>query len=370
MPEIPTEKIEFLKEGAKYLVNLPLRKLSLITGIAYSKPMSATIILTSRCNLNCSFCFIKKGEFKEKMNEEELMDVITKLAKWGVKQISFTGGEPLVEKELLYRMLQHSKNNGMIVGFVTNGTLFTEEDLDKIKNIGVDRISISIDGPKEIQEKLRGKDTYRKIMFTLEKLNQIKKIYGKPNVRINTTVFDTNIKYLEWLFHIAKKHGAQLVLSPLGLDYLTAVKKRKLPENVIKKLWVNKSNLPELKKQIERLKELKKKFGIVLNSDSFLDLIVDYYNNPKNIKRKCEVATYHLGITREGDVVICGYLGILGNVKKSSLKKIWNSNKFVLARKKMKDCNRCLIPCQYTPSSYDLMNDFIFRPIKRKIIGL
>jgi len=76
-----------------------------------------------------------------------------------------------------------------------------------------------------------------------------------------------------------------------------------------------------------------------------------------------------MGVTAEGDVVICGFSGILGNVKRESLKNIWNSKKFMNFRKKMRDCNKCLMPCQYTPSTYDLIKDFAVRPILRKIFS-
>jgi MoaA/NifB/PqqE/SkfB family radical SAM enzyme len=372
MPEIPSSKTQLLQEGIKYISRLPFYEASSLTGRSFSKPLSISIVLTPKCNLNCPFCFMKKTDFKRKLNENELIKLIGEITEWGIKQITFTGGEVLTEKKLFFKLMKHAKSKGATVGFTTNGTLFNEEDIEEIKKIGVDRISVSIDGQKNVHEKLRGKGTYDKAMWLLNELKKMKnssKNNQTPIIRINSLVFDGNIKSLESLFFLAKNFDAQLVLSPFDVDYVTAVKKRKIPAKIIRQMWIKKANLVSLKNEIEKLKKLKRKYGIILNSDSFLDSLVKYYSNPSAINHKCKIGTYHIGVTVEGDVVVCGFSGVLGNVKGNPLKDIWNSNKFAVFRKKMRNCNRCLMPCQYTPSAYELVNDFAVRPFLRKILN-
>ncbi len=60
MPEIPTTKIGFMKEGVMYLLRLPLIELTCLTGKPFLKPFSAGIVVTNKCNLNCLFYFVNK----------------------------------------------------------------------------------------------------------------------------------------------------------------------------------------------------------------------------------------------------------------------------------------------------------------------
>lgn len=101
MPEIPTTKIGFIKEGVKYLLRLPLIELTCLTGKPFLKPFSAGIVVTNKCNLNCLFCFVNKEvEVIDKLTKDEHITIIDFLADWGVKQITFSGGFTVKKEHL------------------------------------------------------------------------------------------------------------------------------------------------------------------------------------------------------------------------------------------------------------------------------
>ncbi len=131
------------------------------------------------------------------------------------------------------------------------------------------------------------------------------------------------------------------------------------------KLWVK--DTKKLEKIILKLKTKKKIERVLLNPDSHLDQIIQYYKSQKSIKRRCETGAITLNISPYGDLIFCGEVNDLGNIKKEDPKKIWNSKEMIKARKHMKWCNKCILNCHYTPTMIDLMKDFIFRPIRFKL---
>ena len=120
-------------------------------------PFFVQLMPTSRCNLNCKYCF---AQFHEREGAHfplpQLLKVIDGLAALGTRFIMVTGGEPMMYPdiaELLQRICSHKiecllNTNGMRVA----------ERMDEVDC--VDIFSISLDGPKEIHDYYRGAGTY------------------------------------------------------------------------------------------------------------------------------------------------------------------------------------------------------------------
>ena len=93
------------------------------------------------------------------VSDDRYLKLIDEAAKLGVKEVYICGGgEPLVRKDLLLRLMKLIKQKKMHGFLITNGTLFTEEDIIKIIEIGWDNISFSVDGANSrVNDSLRGK---------------------------------------------------------------------------------------------------------------------------------------------------------------------------------------------------------------------
>jgi MoaA/NifB/PqqE/SkfB family radical SAM enzyme len=154
---------------------------------------------------------------------------------------------------------------------------------------------------------------------------------------------------------------------PFTIDYITAVKKRVITDDIVNRFWIKDERLDLLDSTLDELKKLKHEHGVLLNPDSHLDLMKVYYRNPSQINRECRIGAYSIGFAGDGSVVVCGELGVVGNIREASLQKIWNSQAFKKARLKMSSCHKCILNCQYTPSHIDLIKDFIVYPIVRRI---
>lgn len=366
MPELPADKARLLLEGLSYAFRLPLIEVSWRICKPLIPPFSAGIMVTNRCNLDCCFCAVDRSSVvHDGLSREEFLDLIDRLADWGVRQITFTGGEPLMY-EHFFELLEHAHRRGIITGFSTNGILLTEFCVKRLHSTGVDRISVSIDGPEKVHDRLRGRrGTYRRAVEGLQRLSRLRERYGKPELRINTIIFEQNLEHLTDMYLLAKRYGASLNLLPFNFLEI-ARPLRKLQDDVVKGLFVRGENLTALDEKLDELKALKREYGFLFNQDDFLEHLKHYYRNPTHVNRQCKYGAYHIDFLTNGDVDFCIY-GSVGNTREKSPKEIWASARFNQMRAVMKRCKRCMLNCYYTPPLRDLVKDFALYPLLRSL---
>ncbi len=104
--------------------------------------------LTDRCNLACSHCYSRSGPDQGKSGELttlEALSLIDDLAGMGVPLILFSGGEPLLRKDI-WELARHAHKQGIKMALSTNGTLIDAETACKIRESGFEYAGISLDG--------------------------------------------------------------------------------------------------------------------------------------------------------------------------------------------------------------------------------
>lgn len=113
--------------------------------------------VTQRCNLKCVHCYAhsKDIDYKNELTTEEGKALIDNLADFGSPVILFSGGEPLMRKDLL-ELISYAKSKGRRAVISTNGTLITEEMAKKLKSVELSYVGISLDGIKTTNDKFRG----------------------------------------------------------------------------------------------------------------------------------------------------------------------------------------------------------------------
>ncbi len=101
---------------------------------------------TYKCNLNCKHCYSDSGNSsKMELSTNEAMKVVDQIADFGVTSLAFSGGEPLIRKDF-FEVAHHAVDAGLYVSLATNGTLLTEENVRKLKAIGIHYVEVSLDG--------------------------------------------------------------------------------------------------------------------------------------------------------------------------------------------------------------------------------
>ncbi|MFW5853950.1 MAG: 12,18-didecarboxysiroheme deacetylase [Thermodesulfobacteriota bacterium] len=112
---------------------------------------------TRRCNLKCVHCYAQSTDqsYKDELSTEEGKALIDDLADFGVPVILFSGGEPLMRKDLP-ELAGYAVKKGIRAVISTNGTLITPEKARVLKEIGLSYVGVSLDGMEAVHDKFRG----------------------------------------------------------------------------------------------------------------------------------------------------------------------------------------------------------------------
>lgn len=174
-------------------------------------PMHLDIEATSRCNLRCTFCDKLPSLNKEQKGNiqfslyKKIIDEGAKYRLWGVK-LSYRG-EPLLHKDIV-KMVAYAKEKGILdVYFNTNGMLLNAELCEKLIDVGLDRISVSVEGTDATAfEKQRIGANFNTILNNVDTLRQIRRKKGSlyPKVRVQTIFYlgmDIEAYKAFWISH-------------------------------------------------------------------------------------------------------------------------------------------------------------------------
>jgi MoaA/NifB/PqqE/SkfB family radical SAM enzyme len=113
--------------------------------------------MTRQCNLTCIHCYAhaKATVSQDELTTAEGKALIDDLAAFGAPVILFSGGEPLMRKDLP-ELAEYAVSKGMRAVISTNGTLITPDVARTLKAIGLSYVGISLDGMEEIHDRFRG----------------------------------------------------------------------------------------------------------------------------------------------------------------------------------------------------------------------
>jgi len=132
-------------------------------------PLFASYNVTGKCNMKCIFCEWWKNDIPE-LSTKKALRAIDAVCNLGVPFFDLSGGEPLLRKDLII-LAKRVASHGCLVSMNTNGTLLNESRVSEIANV-FDTVVVSLDGPKEVHDKIRGvPGTYEKAIEAIRLLN-------------------------------------------------------------------------------------------------------------------------------------------------------------------------------------------------------
>jgi len=114
---------------------------------------------TRTCNLRCRHCYMDSDakKYKGELSTDEAKKFIDDLAEFRVPVLLFSGGEPLMRPDF-FELAAYAGGKGIRPTLSTNGTLITPGVAQRIKEIGVGYVGISLDGLRETNDIFRGKE--------------------------------------------------------------------------------------------------------------------------------------------------------------------------------------------------------------------
>jgi radical SAM protein with 4Fe4S-binding SPASM domain len=134
-------------------------------GIAY-------YAITDGCNLRCPYCYASSEKcLPGELTTAQSKSLVSQIAAFGTKTIVFTGGEPMLRKDL-FEIVQHAVDSGLKCNIITNATMIRTPALARRFAELFSLVTVSVDGgTAETHDRTRGKGSFAKTHKALRLLN-------------------------------------------------------------------------------------------------------------------------------------------------------------------------------------------------------
>ena len=176
-----------------------------------SMPILCNYYLTYRCNAFCDFCSFGNHENHRKSglaSTEHVLSNIAALRELRVRFIDFTGGEPLLHRDLPI-ILHAAKQAGLQTSITTNALLYPRMSKE-LKGL-VDLLHFSLDSSEKAEhDRSRGVPCFDAV---IESLGIARSLGETPDIIF--TVTNENYRRLEGVYRIARTYGSQLLINPI-----------------------------------------------------------------------------------------------------------------------------------------------------------
>jgi len=279
---------------------------------------------TRRCVGSCLYCSYNPNpeKFKEaEVNTKLGYKIVDEIYDFGSPWFGISGGEPLVREDI-FDIIGYAKKIGFEVSLITSGFAFDEKRLNNLIRNEV-HTAVSVDGTEESNDIIRGKGSYKKALFAMQKLSEA----GILDC-IVTTMTKYNIKDMEHPAKLAAEYGARMVvyhnLVPVGRagpgpsmpDLAPTPEEYEWAFNQIYDLQVHYAGKPKVNVYAPFYARIVRQ----RNPVDFWDWFQTGYLG------KCTIGGNYISVTENGDYRPCGFHEgyRLGNVKDKTLKTTWD----------------------------------------------
>ncbi|HNV87086.1 MAG TPA: radical SAM protein [Candidatus Omnitrophota bacterium] len=164
--------------------------------------------ITKTCNLRCRHCYTDSGagSYAGELRTEEALKVIEDLAFFEVPAVLFSGGEPLLRKDL-FGLADSARARGIRTILSTNGSLISSEVAEKIRSAGFSYVGVSLDGLAAAHDRFRG--VGGAFDQTLSGIRRLIAVGQKTGLRLTMT--DSTMDQVDVIFDLIEKEGIRRV---------------------------------------------------------------------------------------------------------------------------------------------------------------
>lgn len=276
-------------------------------------PITVTLELVNRCNLNCVMCYtINHQDKKSVLDVGNIQELLEECSRFDLPAVVIgLGSEPLLHKGVRQVLSASAEAGVMDIFLGTNGVLLTEQMSAFLIETGVSRLEVSLDAATpETYKKIRGKDELERIEENLRTFRQLRDQAGEtlPVLRLCFCVQDLNVDEQETFLEKWKDVA----------DYI----------------------------DFQRMRDFS-----VMRNDDIHDPNAALESVPDSI---CAYPFNSLHVWSNGDVTPCctffakSEILNLGNIKDQTLKEIWDGEKIGAIRSQLRSgmvnpiCAACL----------------------------
>ena len=305
----------------------------------FHRPAIVHIALTNRCNLRCKMCELPQIANPDAMDTATVLALIRDLATLGAEMICFTGGEPLLRRDLP-ELSRAARFRGIYPIITTNGVLLNRNSVRELLCAGTWVVNVSIDGPQQVHDRLRGRGTFLK---AVEGIREV--VSTGMYATIATTVLTDNLPWLSYVVELAIELGASnMKFQPFCDTFLCN-------PNEGGRFRIHPADLPRLESELARAIRLAEAANLEINPRRYLFKLRDFFENAAVPKPRGVCPSFFNSTVIDYDGNVYGCWGIkdhpLGNVLERPFLEIWTSPEYDRQRelvRKMR-CPGCLLSC-------------------------
>ena len=312
---------------------------------AFKGPDMLQIDLTDYCNNNCIACWCNSpllsrerlAKPKHTLSTDLVKKVIAEAQTLGLKEIYFSGGgEPFMHPDIL-EIIEYAKKRKITCSINTNFTLVDEAMVDRLINLGLDNLTVSVwSGTPEVYKLMhpnREEEDFLRIRDSLSLLNSRKDVY--PYVKIYNVICGLNYDQIRPILDFTEQTKS---------DFVEFTVVDTIP-NATDELLLSDEQRKAILEQFSQVEQNGKK---IINREHFLrrvsnrDAMHAEYDSRFIDNLPCYVGWLFARIMPNGDVNSClkSHRFPIGNLHQDSFKDIWNSRKQVYFRNKTKSVNK------------------------------
>lgn len=260
----------------------------------FGTPLWVHFYLTRKCNLSCKYCFVREYDKKD-LDAGGVLKVIDKLYSLGIRAIAFFGGEPTLRKDFC-DILDYANKKGIFTFFTTNGTLLTEEYIDRIGKTGVDFIELSVDSIFEFEQSKKSYTGSKKVLDLLLKARE----YYHFNLKTHLVLTKNNISSVIDTIKIIHERNI-----PLTVGYILRNTYNNIPDDE-SLFFTDEESKQKLFEVIDEIIKLKKAGYKIMDSTEYFEGIKDYVNGETDWG--CTAGKYSFSVDSDGSVQLCAGL--------------------------------------------------------------
>ena len=159
---------------------------------------------TSACNMHCVGCWSGTYGHKNNLSFEDMDKIVTEGKKLGVYLYLMTGGEPMVRKKDLLRLIE--KHHDCYFAAFSNSTLIDEDFCKELVRLGNMTFLLSIEGTPDTNDARRGTGHYAEVMRAMDLLKKYGILFGTS---VCYTSQNVEAVTSDDFFHLLEEKGAK-----------------------------------------------------------------------------------------------------------------------------------------------------------------